>query len=394
MIKNKQWFFLWILVLGLVVLFVVLMSTLIHPTSTSTTSANQNETKNDPFRILDEDMLQGSGEYKDVLYHCPSIPSGTFQQMVALHRPSNTLIAGSNSYLSDEVWITTRNRRLTQEYEQKYNIYNGMHKAYQYVKLQNSHSNTQNIIHIEHPIVVFANSFDGVNSGHALGNLMATLLYIQHHQLHLPPLRAGIQELAFKFPRILEILELFHDRSLWYTFQTQEIYHMDVAHFVVTDPRFIVQEYQNPEVTNLVEDILFRSELRLASEGCIVPHGAKILLLKQVQNTSLRVHDAFYGAAFLAKMNENGWIIINPELDSMWYIISLLHHASHIVCSFGSIMWTHMLFFNPDANITHLQIGEERAYPPVQDMTFFKSIVLTETNLDHPLNEKLIDNFV
>ncbi len=346
--------------------------------------------RNEVPLILREDLnlssLKETGIFVDVLYYVPNIPAGTFQQMLAINK-NFELIAASNSYLTD-IWsdylLQDKDQAKKQQalqYESKYGIYAGIYKVFE--KLITSKPE----ICIRDEIVVLANAFDGINAGHALGNLIMVLLYVHEHGLGY--LKIAVQELSYKFPRILELLELYYPFRNWMIFNFDIVYNLKSAHFIRVDPRFIIQEFDNPKVKSLIKDMLFRAELRLAREGGSAPKNSKVLLIKQAHNSNVRKHDAFYGARFLHLMESNGWIIINPEIDNMWYIILLLNSASKIVVSYGAIMWSHMQFFNPEAFIIHLQIGNELAYEPVLLMKNFQKIIMPNVDLDSDENKNL-----
>ncbi len=385
--ENMKFRFVVICLFFLIILGIILalVFTLDHQTPFEPTIMNendflalQNSIDNIPktFEIMKFPMILRSGNFTNVLYYCPKIKAKTFQQMIAIENETKDIIAGSNSFLTDELFTQSYN----EIYEKTYGVYGGLLTSYETIQKQPIAES------IKDRIIMISNSFTGTNSGHDLGTLLATLIYIQENNLM--QYQLGIQELGFKFPRILEILQLFYDNN-WKVFDSDIVYHFDSIDFITVSPRFVIDEYKNNKTIQLIEEIKERSEFYMISQGCSPPHQSRILLIKQVHNTSARTHDAFDGAAFLAQMNEAGWIILNPEFDDMRYMICVLSHASHIVVSYGAIMWTHQLFFNPEANITHLQIGDEIAYDPVLNMKHFNKILITDTYLDSDTNKNL-----
>ncbi len=329
------------------------------------------------FPIFYEALITSSRNFKDVLYYCPTRIPTTFQQMLAIKRESKAIIAASNSFLIDEQF----KHGYDEAYENQYGIYKGLMACYEKicsVVIPQERINDR--------IVMISNSFTGTNSGHDLGTLLASILYIRENNLEDHIL--GIQELGFKFPRILEILELFFTK--WKVFDFEITYHCDSIDFIVVPPRFIVNEYKNPIVVSLIEEIKQKSQFYMSQQGTSTPKNAKIVLIKQKHHTNVRTHDSFEGAEFLAAMNVEGWIVLNPEFDDMRYIICLLMHASHIIVSYGAVMWTHMLFFNPNAKITFFQVGGETAYEPVLEMKYVSTVVVSDTHLDHAPNNHLL----
>lgn len=329
------------------------------------------------FEILQKPQITRSGNFEDVVYYCPSPIPKTFQQMIAIDKTTESIISASNSFLTDELFIHTYD----EPYEKRYGMYGGLLQSYDKIR-------TKPIdVSISTRTIMVSNSFTGTNSGHDLGTLLATLVYIRKNNLG--ELQLGIQELGFKFPRILEILELFYTN--WLVLDFDVTYHFNSIDFLIVSPIFVIREYDKPDVIELISDIKNKSENYLINQGCIVPKNAKIVLIKQIHNTSARTHDAFYGAQFFSKISENGWIILNPEFDDMRYMICLLANASHIVVSYGAIMWTHMLFFNPEAKITHLEVDGEIAYDFVLYMKYFSKLKIIDTNLDSKENENLVE---
>ena len=329
------------------------------------------------FSILKEPTIMKSGNFQNVIYYCPRTPLRTFQQMIAIDAESKKIIASSNSYLTDKPLIYSPNYL---QYEKTYGIYAGLMNSYEIVKTRPIDE------YITDRTIMISNSFTGTNSGHDLGTLFASLIYINRNDLK--QCKLGIQELAFKFPRIVEILELFSIN--WIVLDFEKSYHFQSVDFIEVSPRFIIDEYKTPEVMTLVQQIKLKSQFYMISQGALPKANTKIIMLKQSQNTSARIHDAFSGEDFFFRMNDQGWIILNPEFNDMRYMICLLNTASRIVISFGAIMWTHMLFFNPDAKVIHLQVGNEDAYQPVLQMKHFSKILMTDLNLDSTANKGLI----
>lgn len=358
---SRHWIlFLTLLAVGGLVSMVIVFAC----TSSSSTTIHSS------FRIFQEPMNFHSGLHKDVIYYCPRVPPKTFQRMIASSQ--GKIIASSNSYLIDSLFCNDKS------YEAKYGMYGGLWEAYQHLSQPVEE-------HITTPIVMVSNSFTGTNSGHDLGTLLGTLLYIQKHKLEHVTL--GIQEYAFRFPRILEILHLFQTNYI--VFQFERVYKVDEMHLLSISPRFVIEQYKQPSVIQLINDIQLKSQFYLSDQGCNPPKNSKIILIKQIANTSARCHDAFDGATFLDQMSRRGWIVLNPEFDDMRYMIVLLSQASHIIVSFGSIMWTHMLFFNPLAHVLHLEVAKEHAYEPVARMKHFQKRVVTNVHLDDAENEGL-----
>ena len=372
---------------GFIVLFVLLcfacviticLPLILCETTTTFDSFNQHffGSNNQRFAITKEPTIIKSGNFQNVIYYCPKIAPRTFQQMIAIESDSKKIIASSNSYLTDKPLIHSFNH----EYEKRYGVYGGLLNAYEIVKTKPIDE------HIVDRTIMISNSFTGTNSGHDLGTLLSSLIYIEKNGLQ--QYQSGIQELAFKFPRILEILELF--TTNWIIIEFEKSYYFKSVDFLEVSPRFIVEEYKKPEVISLIEKIKMKSKFYMISQGGLPPINTKIILLKQSQNTSARTHDAFHGAHFFTRMNDEEWIILNPEFNDMRYMICLLSTASRIVISFGAIMWTHMLFFNPEAKVIHLQIDTEIAYKPVSEMKYFSRILMHNLDLDSPANKDLI----
>ncbi len=372
-----------LIVLG-IILIIITLGCYFSRSETTTTAIDielENKQNSERFEILNKPMLMKSGNFHDVIYYCPPIKPKTFQQMIAVQTETKEIIAASNSFLTDEIFVGPVHKA-NEEYEKTYGIYGGLMQSFQLVQEKPIQEN------IKERTIMVSNSFTGTNSGHDLGTLLATLLYIKENQLDEHKL--GIQELGFKFPRILEILELFYSDG-WQIFESDVLYHFDSVDFIVVSPVFIIREYKKPKVIELIEEIKTKSNFYLIEQGVNPPKGAKIILLKRTHNTSARTHDAFQGAEFFAQMNEDGWIVLNPEYDDMRYMISLLATASKILVSYGAIMWTHMLFFNRDAIIIHLEVGGEIAYDPCKELPFFNKIIITDTHLDHDVNKGLIE---
>ncbi len=370
--------------IGFIILSVVLIcvtpSSVQEEVSTAvieSVKATEAEPKAPGFEILDLPHIDGSAFFSDVLYRCPTCPPKTFQRMLAIQMPTLQIITASNSYMTDKTcWYNY-------DYERAYGVYSGMLNTYNTL-IQNVTPN----VHIENDVLMVSNSFSGTNSGHDLGTLMSILLSAK--QMH-GDVQVAVQEHAFPFPRILEILELFYERSAWLVLEFNTTYHFACVAFQEMDINFVITCHLHEDGVQLIQEIKTKSYFRCAQEGLSVPKGAKVILIKQIHQTSARTHDAFYGQKFLYFMEMEGWVIINPEFDDMRYIICLLSQASRIVVSYGAIMWTHMLFFNADAHVVHLQVGGEVAYAPVLGMKNFHQIQMSSTDLDSDVNQDLYD---
>lgn len=322
-------------------------------------------------RILNEVMKQkvikGSKFFSDVIYYCPQVPPRNFQRMLAIKKETQEIIASSNSYMTD-------NFQNDENYEKLYGVYEGLMSTF--IILKNLKITD---VQIEEKVIMFSNSFTGTNSGHDLGTLCATLIFAKDF----PETRICVQELGFKYPRILEILELFYSKDKWHVVETEKSYYFKEIAFVEVDPCFIVIEFKNPEVVQIFQDIIFRSFFWLSNLGITSVKNQKLLLLKQAKHNSVRSGDAFYGAKTLHELQMNDWIILNPELDDMRYMICAFSQASKIAVSYGAIMWTHMPFFNPEASIIYVRIKDGfEAYQPVLDMKNYKELTMSSTNLD------------
>jgi len=85
--------------------------------------------------------------------------------------------------------------------------------------------------------------------------------------------------------------------------------------------------------------------------------GKRILLIKCNRNGEvMKQRTAIMCEPFIQKLEENGFIYINPEKMDMFEICIYLLNASTIVINDGSIVYTHFNFFNPKAVIIHLSL--------------------------------------
>jgi hypothetical protein len=332
------------------------------------------------FPILMKPIDSGSGLFQDAIYYCPNPKQNTFQHMIALTQ-YGTCIGASNSYLTDTWLINAYGNEHSIHYENLYGMYTALEQSYIYANQSNNPR-----VHIPETIVMASNAFCGKNSGHSLGNILNTILYIREKELN--NFKIGI--LKGSYPRILEVLELFYPKEQWFWIEYETIYRFQNIHFIQVHPGYLQIERKSPILMSLIHEIRELSHRTWVSKGYRYPNHSKILLLKWKHNASMRSYNCVEGPHFIQQARNENWIIIDPDKNNMHWIICILSHADKIVVSQGAISWTHMLFFHLKAKIIHLKSHDEPIYETISEFPLFHIVPIQNTNLDAVENKFLL----
>ncbi len=295
--------------------------------------------------------------HEHVRWYCPTLRDKSFHRMLALDA-NQAIIANSNTFVSDPIYFAPG-------YEAKYGMMRGLSQTYQ--TMVKSWGLEHEVV--AGHVVLVANTFSGTNSGHDLGIKLIILRTMLGLGLldspQSPRLFLFLDDL--KFPRVMELVELFVPRDHWFVAEEERGYLLDQVLVVDVNNVNVLAECDNG-LNGIIDEIGIRCAFFLLDKGIDLRplEYRSVVLIKQRKHTSIRAEDAFYGNDFMQKAEQAGWFVVDPESLDMRYIVYLLLHASRILVSFGAIMWTHMSFFNPEAKVKYLQIDKNAtAYIPV-----------------------------
>ena len=273
------------------------------------------------------------------------------------------ILANSNTFVNDPIYFAPG-------YEARYGMMQGLASTFKEIDKRLDTTSTN----LPHRVVLMANTFSGTNSGHDLGiklsilNTMSKLgILAKRVREHDSDTKLMLCPDDLKFPRVMEIVELFVPDYAWVVVEEERLYKVKEMLIVDVNNVNILAELNNG-LDDIVDEIIVRSAFYLVGKGVRLDslQGRNVILIKQRKHTSIRVEDAFYGNEFMRHAESLGWIIIDPETLDMRYIVHLLLHAQRIVVSYGAIMWTHMAFFNKEATVKYLQCDPNaQPYLPV-----------------------------
>lgn len=197
---------------------------------------------------------------------------------------------------------------------------------------------------VTQPVVVWHSMFHGSNSGHMLSALFGLLHQLR--DLGLDDMHIALTPLAFRLPRIMELVSLYFPSERLVVLDTDTVYCLKEAWLLpVWYDHLHYLSMVEPWVRDVVRRLPWSRPVRNA-----------VLLVKQPSHCVTRRSDVIEWSAEMQRtLKAAGFALLDPERDTMSTLIHTLQHASLIVTSFGSILYTHMLFYNPKATVIYLR---------------------------------------
>lgn len=201
----------------------------------------------------------------------------------------------------------------------------------------------ESTIQIHGCCMLLANSFTAKNSGHELSILLDRVAYVRQH----PEITSLVcLDTALLFPNNLEIVKRLLPTLTYVYLKPDIIYQFDLIH--TKQPKF--------DNIMLHQDLIAELRLDFSTDPKAKPLGEKIVLIKCRRNQQVINHKTQFHCEKLLQILEtkHDYKYINPEITSIQDLGYALMHATNILVSWGSILYTHMILFNPQADVVVL----------------------------------------
>lgn len=281
--------------------------------------------------------------YKDVLVCCPLWHRNQWHSILAVTRDDpNRVVTNSNSfYWEDRKGLKYQNTH--------HRIHDRM--IFNYHRMRNCSADKHILVNEES--FLFANAFSGVNSGHELSAILDVIQYIRAR----PSIRRiVILKAAHWFPNNLVLFRLLLGPERSKTIMEMEwnkVYRFANIHIVHQN---IIAITQHAPVIEELRQLI----LKEANPNNYRKQASVVLLKTHRDKNVVTKTNQLICEKLLIELERAGWIVINPESWNILQLCATLMHAKTILFSHGSILYTHMVFFNPQAQLKWIAVGKEQ----------------------------------
>uniref|UniRef100_A0A6C0CPW7 Exostosin GT47 domain-containing protein n=1 Tax=viral metagenome TaxID=1070528 RepID=A0A6C0CPW7_9ZZZZ len=272
-------------------------------------------------------------------------------------------------------------------HQSNYKLYSRILQCYHY--LTTNKNNKDLVINISDEACLISNPFTGVNSGHDLSIIFNCVEYCNVNNIN----NIILHESAKWYPNNLNILKHILNKKNIIWIEDGFIYRFSHLH-TITNLHMKIEKHDH-----LIKDVIKRNNLL----DIDVPRKLlyrKILLLKCDRNKQAIRKDTALRCEKLIKelTSNNNYIFINPEDYHIDILIRILLSAKTIVSSWGGILYTNSIFFNPESDCKKIFIcvGNQR---PTKEWSFITKesyiINIKNNNLDsNKVTHNKIKNFI
>jgi hypothetical protein len=297
--------------------------------------------KNGQFCIFQNSILLHQQHlYENVKFLFPYDTPNTFHAEVAIYGDNNKIIVNSNSYIEDTYAYKEPN------YEDRHRIYARINYTYDIL------CNTATEEHIDERVCSFMTPFDSVNFGHNLSIIFDFIHQYRSIGLNVPIVLSNVSK---EFPNILRILELFFDDIRF--IDNNKVYSFKEIYFFTP---IILDICRHQHV---ISETVYRSLKNIPNHDVYKNKNVFMVKLLNRQTNIVETSTAFYADTLLETLKTNQtWIVIQPEVMSIYEIIAYLHYANSIVTSEGAISYGHAIFFNKKA-VLHFLVQNNNKQP-------------------------------
>lgn len=303
-----------------------------------------------------------TNRYANVLFCCPLYRSNTWHSALAITTSetdktrdgrdrSNKVVTNSNSFYWED-----KNASLKLQ-NARHHIYDRL--VFTYHRMKNYPRNK--CITIDDECLFLANTFSGVNSGHELSIILDTVSYYRNHSSSIK--RIVVLKAINWFPNNLILLKLLlgpEGSGKLMEVEWNKVYKFSCIHMFRSQ---IINITYHPRICEELRQLIMKS----VSPGW--KSDAKVVLLKTHRDKNVvTVSNQLICEKLLVQLEKEGWLIINPETADVLQMCATLMKARTIVFSHGSILYTHMMFFNPAAKLKWIAVGSDKlsgVYNPV-----------------------------
>jgi hypothetical protein len=187
---------------------------------------------------------------------------------------------------------------------------------------------------------LMCNAFTGINTGHELSIILDAVKYIRGQ----PSIkRIYVLAAVHWYPNNYNLMLLLLPRRMIFELPFSSIFCFRKIHIIRQNCLDIMKH----------REII--KELRAAIPKRKV-QPKKIILVKCSRNQQVvRTDTAFVCEKLISGLEKHGFVFVNPETTHIFDLCQMLQNASHIVCSWGGILYTNMMFFKPSAVIVLLR---------------------------------------
>lgn len=290
---------------------------------------------------------------------CPLYHANNWHALLAttMNDEPNRVIANSNSFY----WEGKNGAFALQN--KRHRIYDRL--VYTYHRIRNYPRDRHVVVAHDDECLVVANAFTSINSGHDLSIILDMVAYYRAH----PSItKIIILKAAHWIPNNYTLLRMLlgvEGCKKLFELEWNKVYRFANIHI----PR---QQIINiTKHANLCEELrqhIMRESAELAVQPALGQQlqskGARVVLLKTHRDRNvISVNNQLVCENLLQRLEQSGWIVINPEKSNIIWVCATLLQAETIVFSYGSIVYTHMIFFNPKAKLKWIAVGKDRLTP-------------------------------
>ncbi len=283
--------------------------------------------------------------YTNVLLCCPLYYRNKWHSVLAItnNDDPNLVIANSNSFYWEDKTsaFALQNKR--------HRIYDRL--VYTYHRMRNYNKSKHIIITDE--CLLLANAFTSTNSGHELSLIFDAVSYYRTHSSIKKILILPACHWIPNNYKLLNILLGTNANKVLFEIQWNKVYRLTNVHV----PRLKI--IQISLHASLIEEL----KQHVIAKAKYVT-GSRVIILKTHRDKNvISVSNQLICENLLQRLQGAGWIIINPEVVDVLTICATLMTANSIVFSYGSILYTHMVFFNPAAKLKWICVGNDKLTP-------------------------------
>lgn len=280
--------------------------------------------------------------YEDALVSCPLFKQNNWHAVLGITSTDepNKVIMGSNTFYWETSAIKYQNTR--------HRIFDRM--IYNYHRMRNYPKERHTVIKEES--LLLANTFTGVNSGHDLSIILDVVAYYRAHATTIQ--KIVILKAVHWYPNNLLLLKLLlgpKGCEKLFEMDWNKVYRFNKIHIFKT--QMINISHHSSLCEELRQAVLQKSKHHKA--------GARVVLLKTHRDKNVVTFtNQLICEGLLQRLEKAGWLILNPEKCDIYQLCATLLQAETIVFSHGSILYTHMIFFNPTATLKWVAVGNEK----------------------------------
>lgn len=291
----------------------------------------------------------GPTVYSEALLCCPLYHENNWHSILAItsHEDPNRVIASSNSFYWED-----RNGAFHLQ-NKRHRIFDRL--VYTYHRMRNYPAAKQIVVHEEALLV--ANSFTSVNSGHDLSIILDMVAYYRAHAASIA--KIVILKAAHWIPNNYVLMRLLlgpQGCAKLFEIEWNSVYRFVRIHIPTAS---IIHMTKHPTLCEELRQLVLKN-----APVTSFKKGVNVVLLKTHRDKNvISVNNQLVCERLLKRLESVGWLVVNPEQANILTLCATLMHANIILFSYGSILYTHMIFFNPSAKLKWIAVGKDKLTP-------------------------------